>query len=178
MNAFKARHVVLNTVEHLVDAGEHPGILIGRASHHHAVHACINKRLRLVEGGDLSIDQHHRVGKVLLEPKSSLANKRRNLSILLRRQPLEPGRARMNDEDAATSIIDRAHEVAHKAVFVVIIHPDAVLHRHGLVRHVLHRPDAGGHGLRLEHQTRPEASLLHTLGRASAVEVVFVITVS
>ena len=62
--------------------------LIGRASHHHAVHACINKRLRLIEGGDLSIDQHHRVGKVLLEPEGSLANKRRNLSILLRRQPL------------------------------------------------------------------------------------------
>ena len=79
----------------------------------------------------------------------------------------------MNDEDAATSIVDRAHEVAHKAVFVVIIPPAAVRHRH-----VLYRPDAGGHGLRLEHQTRPEASLLHTLGRASAVEVVFVITVS
>lgn len=84
----------------------------------------------------------------------------------------------MHDEDAAARLMDFAHEVAHEAVAGMLVHADAVLHRHGLVGRILHRPHAGGHRLGLKHQTGAEAALLHALGGTAAVEVVFIVAVS
>ena len=100
---------------------------------------------------------------------------RRNLAILLRRQPLQHGIARVDDEDFAAGRRDRADEVADEAVVLTLVETDAMLDGHRNRDGVAHRLHAIGDDRRLGHQAGAEAAGLHALGRAAAIEIDLVV---
>jgi hypothetical protein len=81
----------------------------------------------------------------------------------------------VDDERLAAGIGDRADEVAHEAVFFIVIDADAVLDGDVDRDSVAHRLDAVGHQLRLVHQAGAKRTLLHALGGAAAVQVDLVV---
>ncbi len=84
----------------------------------------------------------------------------------------------MHDEDAAADSMQRADEVANKAVVVLPIDADAMLDSHRDPHRILHRLDAISDQRRLSHQTRAERAALHALRRAAAIEIDFIVAIT
>src|SRR5688572_33038868 len=100
---------------------------------------------------------------------------RLDLAVYISRKSIEHAVALMHNENLATSVGNRADEVAHEAVVIARVEPDAMLdgdwERDGIAHGCHARRDQPGLG----HQACAEAAGLHTLGRAAAVQVDLVI---
>ena len=151
------------------------GIVVRGAAEHRAI------GMRQVRGrfdfrGDPAVDDHLQVRSLALEPVGPLVTQRRHLAVFLRRQALEPGIARVDDEHAAASVGNAIDEGAEHFEMFVVIDAEAAFHRHrnmsihGRARRD-HRRDAVGDQGRLAHQARAEPPGLHAIGRAATVEV-------
>src|SRR6185369_5339093 len=152
-----------------------PGVVVRLAADHDAVY-----QLKLLSdmraGGNTAVGGNREMRKVALEPMHDLIAQRRDLAVLLRRQTLEPGITRMNQEYLATRLAHGADEVAHEVIALALVDADAVFDRDGDPGGIDHRPDAFSHQVRLRHQARAERAALHALAGTAAVEVDFVIT--
>ena len=81
----------------------------------------------------------------------------------------------MHDKHRAARRMHRADEVAHKAITLVLVDANAVLHGDRHLHRIHHGLDAIGDVLGLLHQAGPKSTALHPVTGAAAVQVDFVI---
>eukprot|EP00960_Hanusia_phi_P014969 442297-Hanusia_phi.AAC.2 len=111
-----------------------------------------------------SVVREGQVGKVLLEQVDPSRSQRRDLSVLLRAQPLQHAVARMHYQVSHASLAHRPHEPVEGLIPAHLVRPQPALHadRHPprSPRDLLADPQ---NQLGVVHESRPEAS--HALSR-------------
>ena len=115
--------------------------------------------------------------KILRQPVHYLIAQRRNLAVLLRVQPIQPGIARVHHKAAAAGRSHHVHEVMHELVVLTPVNADTVLDRHRHLHHRLHRRHAISHPLGLGHQAGAKGPLAHPVTGAAAVQVDLVVAI-
>ncbi|MNJ31077.1 hypothetical protein D3C77_256990 [compost metagenome] len=163
---------------HLTQQGR---LVIGGAAQHDAVqlHAIgrVQMRLGLVQIADPAVDADGQMRPLALQTPHQGVVQRRHVAVLLGRQPLQPGLARMDDEvvDAHGGRgVDRGEQAFLR---VLIVDADAAFDRGGHADRRLDRRHAVGHQLRLAHQAGAELARLHPIRRAAHVQVDLVIAI-
>ena len=81
----------------------------------------------------------------------------------------------MNDEHAAPGVVQRADEVAHRAVIFAAVDADAVLDGDRNGDSILHGADAGGDEMWLGHQAGAKGAALHPFRRTATVQIDLVV---
>ncbi len=156
-------------------------IVIRLAADHHAGE--VRQLLRDdLERAQAAIEDERQTGKLRTQTARNVVAQRRNLAILLRAQPLQHRPSRMDDEHRATGTchgLDEAHE---EFVLVHVRHRhrvdrDSALHGHRDTNACAHRCDTVRDQARLSHEARSEASALHAIARAAAVQVDLIVAV-
>ncbi len=174
-NHLRARARRALVAEHLpVRAREQVRVVVRGAAEHHAVDVCelaVDRR----PVADAAVQHDHEFRELGDEPVHDLVAQRRDLAVLLRRESLQHGIARVHDEHLAARCGDRTDEVAHERVVLVRVEADAVLHGDRKRHRVAHRLHAVGDQCGLRHQARAEAAGLHALGGTAAVEIDLVV---
>ena len=147
-----------------------PRLLIGGAAHHHAVDVLEMAR-GLLDARDAAIDRdvQRRIGA--LEPIDAVVVERRDIAVLARREPVEPGFARMHDQRIGAGRDHGAGERVERLFRVLLVDADAALHRDRQRDRGLHGGDAIADQRRLGHQAGAEAPFLHAVRRAADIEV-------
>ncbi len=158
-----------------VGVRQQPGRVIRRPADHHAVHVR-QVRQRLVEVGNAAVDDDLQLRPQPLQPVHRLVTQRRNLPVLARREPVQPGLARVHREVPAASASHRFDELEQVLVAVRAVDADAALHRHRHGHRRLHRRHAVTDQRGFRHQARAKAPGLHPVRRAADVEVDLVVT--
>jgi hypothetical protein len=79
---------------------------------------------------DPAVQHNLQLRKIRLQLRRHVIAQRRNVAILLRRQPLQNRNPRMHGKTGAPGIPHRADEITQLGVTVPPIDPDAMLHRH------------------------------------------------
>ena len=128
----------------------------------------------VVQRLEAAVDDQRQLRKVGLEATDARPVERRNGAILRGAEPGENRLARMHDERVAAGARDDFDEACEKVVVVVGVHAGTALHRHRNIDGRAHRGDAIGDEFRLQHQTRANARVLYTIGRAADVQVDFI----
>ena len=105
------------------------GVLVGGAAERDAVHVP-QMRLGRIERGDAAVDDDLQLGMRGLEPIHAAIVERRDLAVLLGRQALQPGLARMHDEGPAACRRDGRDEALEVRLAVLLVDADAALDRH------------------------------------------------
>src|SRR5438874_3497464 len=157
--------------------GQQPRIVVRGAAEHDAIDVLqVLRNLRV--RGNAAVDDDLALREVALEPINVVILERRDLAVLLGREALQHGVARVHDVRAATRLRHRADEVTHEAIVLDLVDADAVLHRHRHWHGLADRPHAARDELGLRHQARAEGDALHALARAADVEIDLVIAVT
>src|SRR2546422_6202425 len=133
--------------------------------------------LDLLPGGDAAVDHDSELRKVLLEPIDVVVLEWRNLAVLLRREALQDGIARVHDEGLAARRGDRGDKVPEKGVILDPVDAGSVLHRDRNADLPPDSRDALRDQRRLGHQAGAESAFLHPLARAADVEVDLIVAV-
>jgi hypothetical protein len=128
------------------------------------------------DADDAAIDDDRHVGHCRLEPIDAVVVQRRNVAVLFRRQAVEPRLARMHDQAVGAGGDHRACQRIECDFGILIINADAALDGDRHIDSLLHRGHTARHQIRLGHQARPEAAVLHTIRGAADIDVDFVIT--
>ena len=124
-DALACQGAVYATQVQRVPAGEPPGVVVSLSPHHHAVkHGELLLHGRV--GLETAVDGDGEVREVALELRGHGVAQRRDLAVLLGRQTLEPGIARMHDEHAAARLGHGADEVAHETIVLALVDAYAV----------------------------------------------------
>ena len=171
----------------VIHPGQQPGVMIGTTAIHRALQP---------HGGPAGLGPHrtHRrqpvrqvlqppvqlegaMRKILGQPMHHLIAQWRNLAVLLRVQPVQPGIARVHHKAPAAGRSHHAHEVMHELVVLTPIDADAMLDRHRHLHHRLHRCHTIGHPLGLGHQAGAKGPLAHPVTGAAAVQVDLVVAI-
>jgi len=160
--------------EALIDLGEHVGILVGGAPEHDAIDV-IEVSGGILQGLDAAVDEDLELGALALDTVDERIVQRRDVAILFGGQPFEPGLAGVDDEGLTTGGGDGIDERGERLLQVLVVDAQAALHRDGNGDGCAHGADALGDELGLRHQARAEAPRLHSIRRASAVEVDLVV---
>ena len=143
--------------------------------HHHTIDLQQLRGHRVV-AVDAAVDGDGQQRKVGLQAVRHLVTQRRDFAVFLRAQALQPGVARVHDEDlAATALSHGADEVAHEAVILTAGDADAVLHRHRQRCRVAHGLHTLGHQGRFGHQAGAKGTALHTFAGAAAIQIDLVV---
>ena len=140
----------------MLELCQEPGVVVGLAPDHNLVDLS-QVRAHPDQVAHATIQRDVQPGELRLEPVDELVAQRRNLAILLRRQPAQHGLARVHDEHAATRLRHDTDEIAQEAVILVLVDPDAALDRHRDIDRCGHRRHAVTHQHRLGHQAGAEA---------------------
>src|SRR6266850_1745317 len=156
--------------------GEHPRVVIRGSAEHHAIHM-IRMKFDFFVRADAAVDHDSELRKVLLQPIDVLVLERRNLAVLFRREALEDGIARVDDEGPAAGRGDRGDKVPEKGVILDPVDAGSMLHRDRNADFAPDSRDALRDQRRLGHQAGAESALLHPLARAADVEVDLVVAV-
>ena len=146
----------------------------GGAPEHHAIE-CLKRFLTGHYRRQATIQHNHRIREIRLQARGVVIAKRRDVAIILGRQPFEHGIACMHDKNPATRVVNRTDEIARETVASVVIQAKAVLDRHRNAHGVLHGLDAIGDQAGFCHQARTEGASLDALGRTAAVQVDLVV---
>jgi hypothetical protein len=153
-----------------VDAGQNIRVLIRQAAEHDAVHMG-KMGFCLVKGGDAAIEHDLERLMIALQPIDALIVQRRDGAILLGRETLEPGLARVNDQRGAACARDRGRKAFEPFLLILFVDADAAFdgdrNRHGGTHRGQTFADAAGLG----HETGAEATFLHAIGGTAAVEI-------
>ena len=160
--------------QHGIDRQQAPRLLIGGAAHHHAVERA-DVLPRLFDTGDAAIEHDAKIGVRGFQPMHDLIVERRHLAIFLRRQPLQPGLARMHDQRVGPGPLHHFGERKQHLVRVLLVDADAAFDRHRDIHRRLHGSNTVADQRRLVHQAGAEATFLHPVGRAADIEVDFVV---
>ena len=112
-----------------IDLGQQVGVLIGGAAQHHAVD--VRQDAPAASSSEPMPPLMHdlELGVRRLQPVDAVVVERRHLAVLLRRQPLQPGLARMHDEGAAAGAGHRVDEALEVRLAVLVVDADAALDR-------------------------------------------------
>jgi hypothetical protein len=158
-----------------IKAMQQIGIVVGGTTEHRTV-GMREMRGRLLQRGDAAVDDHRQLRAFALERIRPFVAQRRHLAVLLWRQALEPGIARVHDEHSAAGLRDRVDEGAEDFIVFVVVDSEPTLHRdrHRFLKRrngIDHRRHAVGDQPRLTHQARTEAPGLDTVGGTADVEV-------
>ena len=149
-----------------------PGVVISLATNHHPVQLTQLSR-HLFTGDDTAVDTNSQLRKITLQTVHQFVAQRRHLPVLLWREALEPGIARMHDKGMAACLADSTDKVTHKFVAFILVNANAVLHGNRHAHHIHHGLHTVCHQTRLSHQTSTKRAALHTLTWATAIEVDF-----
>src|SRR5262249_48673197 len=103
-----------------INGEQPPGLLIGRAAHHHAVEM-VEMLLGLLNAGDATIEHDRKPRMRGLEPVDAAIIKRRHVAVLARREPLEPGLARVHNERVDARALDRGGERLERLFRVLLV---------------------------------------------------------
>ncbi len=125
---------------------------------------------------DSTVDTDPQCGKIPLQPIDSRILQRRQVAILLRAQPQQPGLARVHHQMAQTGIDQAADEGLQLSVTITLIDTDPTLHRDRNGHRLAHRAYAIGDARRFQHQTGAEAARLHPIAGTTDVEIDLVVT--
>ena len=131
--------------------------------------------LRLLDAADAAIDDDGHIRQRGLQPIDAAVIERRDVAVLLRRQSVQPGLARMHDQRVAAGGDHAARQRIERRFRILVVDADAAFHRDGNFHRPLHRGDAVGHQRRLRHQAGAEAAVLHAVRRAADIEIDLVI---
>src|SRR6185312_2674738 len=107
-----------------IDRKEPPRLLIGGTAHHDAVKRA-TFGLRLLEAGNAAIEDDLEIGMRGLEAMHQRVIERRHLAVLLRRQTLQPGLARVHDERIGARRLHASGEAEQGLGGVLIVDADA-----------------------------------------------------
>src|SRR5262245_43550512 len=125
----------------------------------------------LLNAVDAAIEDDRKPRMRGLEPVDATVVERRNLTVLARREPLEPGLARVHDERVDARALDRGGERLQRLLGILRVDADAALDGHRHAYPCLHCSDAVANQRRLGHQAGAEAPFLHAVRRAADIEV-------
>src|SRR5262249_10259597 len=128
------------------------------------------------EARDAAIDDDRHARQRGLQPIDTIIVERRDLAVLLRRQTVKPGLSGMHDQGVATGLDDVARELVERPFRILTVDADPTFHGDRDFHRALHRRDAIPNQLRLRHQTRAEAAVLHAIGGTADIEIDLVIT--
>ena len=156
---------------HLV---QHVGLVVRRAADHHAI-AVLEVLMHLRGRGDAAVDRHRQFRSFALEPVGPVVAQRRDLAVLLRRQALQPGLARVHEEHVAAGGRHGIDEGEEEVVILLLVHAQTALHGDRDVDGIDHRRHALCHQRGLLHQAGTETPRLHAVGRAANVEIHLVV---
>ena len=157
-----------------IDGQKPPRLLIGGASHHHAVDVR-QLRLRLLQAADAAIEHDGEIRVRNLEPVHDGIVERRHLAIFARRQSLQPGFARVHDQRIGARRLHRRGKGKQRLIRILLVDADPAFHRHRNLDRRFHGGDAIGDQRRLRHQAGAEAALLHPVGRTADIEIDLVV---
>src|SRR5262245_48918389 len=141
-----------------VDIGEDPWRMIGGAPQHHAIDMS-EMDLRLDQRGDAAIDHDLKPGICTLEAIDALMVERRDLTVLLGREALEPSLAGVNDEGLAPRIGHKANEAIEILIFILVVDANTAFDRDRNGDRGAHRGHAFGDEVGLGHQAGTETAL-------------------
>src|SRR3954468_1697304 len=161
-------------IDERIDLEQAPRLLIRSAAHHHTVDM-VEMLRGIFDAADPAIDRDIELRPSALQPIHAIVIERWDIAVLARRESVEPGLARVNDERVDTCRDHIAGQRVERLLRVLLVNPDAALHRDRHSHGGLHRGHALTHELRLRHQAGAEAPLLHAVGGAADIEVDLVI---
>ena len=111
-----------------IDRKESPGLAIGGAAHHHAIHMG-EMVAGVLDGRDAAIEDHRQVRPRGLQAIDAIIIERGNVAVLCRRQALEPGLARMDDQRVGAGGDHRIGHGIERRLRVLVVNADAALDR-------------------------------------------------
>ena len=159
----------------LVGIAQEPRVFVGFAPDHHAV-KIFQLLFHLVERLDAAVDADVQLGHFCLEAVHEVVMQRRDFSVFLGREALEPCLAGVNNEYAATGAFDSLYKIFEELPAVELVYPDTALDGDGDAYGILHGLEAVGHKALALHEACPEVPVLHAVRRTAAVEVHFLKT--
>ena len=129
----------------------------------------------IFDAANPAIDRDVELRPRALEAIDAIVIERRDIAVLARREPVEPGLARMHDQRVDAGGNNDARQRIERLLGILLIDADAALHRDRHAHRRLHRGNAIADELRLRHQAGTEASLLHAIRRTADIEIDLVI---
>ena len=152
---------------------QEPGILVGFTAHHHAVQV-FQLLFYLVQCFNAAVQGDVQLGHLGFQLVDKFIFQRWDFTILLGREPLEPGLTGVYNEDTATRIGESPDKVPEKLPGIKLINADAAFDGDGDGNGILHGLEAVGHQVLVFHKAGAEVSVLHPVRWASAIQVHFV----
>src|ERR1700694_938870 len=99
----------------------------------------------------------------------------RDVTILLRRQSIEPGLGGMDDQCIRAGGDDVARQRIQRNFRILIVDADPAFDRDWNAHRALHGMDTSGNQRRLRHQAGAEPAILYPIRRAADIEIDFVV---
>ncbi len=157
-----------------IDGEQPPRFLVRGAAQHHPVEVR-EMTLRGLDRRDAAVEHDRQPRMAKLEPIDQRVVEWRHIAVFARRQPGEPGLARMHDQRIDPGRLDRRGQALQRHFRVLVVDADPAFDRDRDRDRSLHGGDAFGDQLRLRHQAGAEAALLNPIGRTADVEVDLVV---
>ena len=165
---------LLAAEEARIHLGQQHRIVIGGAAQHHAVDMA-QMLVRLFQRLDAAIDQDGEAGSFVLHAIDQAVIQRRHVAVFLGRQAFQPRFAGMNREHRHAGSSAGIDQRTQGSFRILVVHPDAALHRDRNGNCSAHCGDTLRHQRRLPHKTSAEPPRLHPVRRAADIQVHFVI---
>ena len=124
---------------------------------------------------DAAVDDDGELGKVALQVIHPFVVERRDLPVLLGREPLQPGLARVHDKHLGTARRHSAHKIQQLRIALLMVDADPVLHGNGHFTGVTHGRHTVAHQCGLGHEAGAKAPVLHTVRGAAAIQIDLVV---
>ena len=137
----------------------------------------VQQGLGLIQIGDPAVDRNVQLGPLALQPPHQSIVQGRHVAVLLGRQALEPGLARMDDEDLDPDGGAGVHRGEQADLRVLVVDPDPAFDRGGHGHGLPDRRHTVGDQRRLAHQTGAEPARLNPVRGTADVQIDLVIAV-
>src|SRR5690554_2923250 len=163
-----------DTIEGRIHRGQQPGVVVSLASDHDTIHM-LELLATPFQCRDTAIDADMQLRSASLEPVHPWVVKRRNITVLFGREPLQPRFACVHDKSIATGIRDLGDKALQIGILILVVDADTAFHRDRNAYRITHGPHRSRHLFRIPHQTRPDQVVLHTVAGTADVEIDLVI---
>mmetsp|Transcript_29497 Transcript_29497/g.57879 ORF Transcript_29497/g.57879 Transcript_29497/m.57879 type:complete len:226 (-) Transcript_29497:299-976(-) len=145
--------------------------MIGCASDHNPVQPRLKHLLGLIQRRDAAVDRNVQVRKILFHPHDQGIVERRNITVFLGTEALQPGFASMDRDPLTASGHDAGQKFGQDDICVLIIHANATFDGYFGVHSGAHRHNTIGHEARIAHQDGTKCARLDPIRRAAAVQI-------
>src|SRR5262249_13398139 len=151
-----------------------PRVLVGGTSHHHAIDRP-QVLQRLIDVRDAAIEHDIKIGMRGFEAVDARVIEWRDVTILARRETVEPGLARVYDQCGGAGPLDPPGDRLKGVLRILIVDADTAFDRDRQLDRAGHGSDAVADERRLRHQAGAEAADLHAIRGTTDIEVDLVI---